>query len=1022
MEPARKHNPDIEPEVRPNLRVIKGGGESTPERGQLTSTPNLEETANDLSDQERRFGLIQGGGESTPERANLKAVPDNISPVRETEESGGWQTNISGNRRQEVALTLKGWLKKRGPLGVIAALLLGAGGGLGFFGLTLMPTTIAEHFQNDLNDLNASQQRKTVHIIGGKLGGDIRQKFSICNQVVSIRCKFKTLTPEMAKTFEEKGFKLGEKTDTNGRVAFTSLEFPDGTVVRSVEELNALLRNSVVANVALSGVYSIKNGIFVLGNFFKNALAKLKLSKVKKIEGSTDEEAKKSYEASVKGEKGTISTSATPDRPGDNATDEQKNNSQAANDAGNETSRAINEAIGKGQKIKALSIKVSNALAIPQLACLAYNMANYISISAKTIIAARFAQFAMIFLTLASTIKSGTNTSSEIKQGTDILAPSSFPEKIEDPDTGELVTNPHINKNALDAEAYKVVAYGDKTNLSKFARKFFIGGGALGVLQGIVDWLNEVIGRQNIRTTCKVVNSTAAAVVGFLAAPVFSAVIFGLTQILPVEEIAAAIVNQAIDAVAGADLTTNITGVDAGNAIFVGAATILGTASAKFGLKPGALAAIKANMADNHEYIERDIAMEKYLASKTPLDITNRYSFLGSLAFQIANIMPANGTTAGAAVKILSAFPKSISMITTNANAAYSMPVADYSETRFSQCKDDAYVSLGNVSPDMFCALRFVPFAPVDPDTVLNYMEGKAVAATTTPQLAKYKVSLAATGPQINTAGNPLPGSHLEKYTKFCAERTDPWGSSSLSLEEEASNVDTDWYTGKNCMADTVENQMASEYIGYHHVQKTVDNEKDPTATTQPGTGPIGGNSRDLARQIANRGSDIELPPATKTSLLAYADTGTAVNSCGQTYTLDADFLGTVLRLADKYRIKVNNIGFNTDRNPCFPADQHTAGKAIDINGIEIKGGGKTNWGFITYTPEEITIINSYAVDWLKTLAPNRGGVGQLGCLNGRYPSSGGFRITPPEGLTQINGNLQFEDSCDHLHIDARNR
>jgi hypothetical protein len=761
----------------------------------------------ELKDAERRVGQEAGNAASGNTATDSTNASRNVSNAKNSEQA--WNTNVSANnksaKKQSFGERAKGFLKKKGPMTAIGGGLLTGGGFLGFFGLTLMPVTIAEHFTNDTNDVNASSQHKSLNLLGKKLGGDVRKKLSICNKAISVRCKFNSLDKDLAAKYEEKGFKFGEKqVSTDGkRVTFTSIEFPTGEIAHNVQELTAILKNSAVANAAFNAVYSLKNSLFLVGNFFKGVLTGLNLTKQKKIEGKNKEEADKSFEDSAKGEKGTVSTEAVGKEAGDDASDEAKKEAQAATDAGNDTSRQINEAISKGSKLKTLSLKITNALAIPQLACLTYNMSSFIATIAKIKKAMRFAAFAMIFLTMASAIKANASSEAEISKGMSILAPSTYPTKVEDPETGEMIDNPNIGKNALDAEAYKVVAYGDQINLTGLATRFFIASGFLGVLEKIVTWLNDNIGKEAIKLTCKAVNNKVVQIISFLAAPIFSAVILGITSVLPIEEWAAELVNVAIDAAAGVDLTTDVTGVDAGNVIFIGAAVIMGTSAMKFGLKPGKLKAIKANIAANNELNQQDIAMKTYEASKTPLDINNRYSFLGAMATSLADYMPSIQqpfiSTIG---KAFAAIPNSLTMLTNNTKAAYSMPTADYSETRFNQCKDDVYATLKDkMDPDMFCAVRYVPNEYVDSDVVLDYMENNS---------------------QIDEiSGDPKPDTYLEKYMKYCVNREDPWGSTSVAAEEQTDEAT--WYTGEKCMDDTKENQMSSEYVGYRTSQGTLD-------------------------------------------------------------------------------------------------------------------------------------------------------------------------------------------------------
>lgn len=1001
-------------------------------------------TAGSLNDREK-----EAAGAATDSISSGDDTSGNINSTREREQAGPWVVGMTSQngpiRGKKTGRVLLNAMKKRGPIGVIAAIIFGGGGALGFFGFTLMPVGIAEHFVNDLNDLDAANHRKTMIIVGKKLGGDVNKKMSVCNSVVSIRCKFNTLDDKLVKDFEREGFKFGEKTTVGDRVGFSHIEFPDGTIVRNVNEFNALMRNSVIASSAFNAVYNIKNALFVKGSWYNKLLGKLNLTKAKKIEGDTKDKVDKSYEESVKGEKGTVQTKATPGDPNNN-TEEEKRRAAEANNAGNETQNQLNEAITKGQKLKTFALKVSNALAIPQLICLTYNMASYIGTLAKVKKAYMFAAFAMIFLTLAASIKANEATDAEVAKGMSIISPAQYPAKVLNPETGQWEDNPDIGENMTDSEAYRVVAYGDQINLLGIAKTLFVAAGFLGIIETIVKTINENFpgGKPAIKTTCKVVNSTAATVVSFLAAPLITGAMLAIVQVFPIEEWAAGLINMAIDAAAGADITAGAIGPTAGNLLFIGTATIMGTAAMRFGLKPGKLGKIKENMKSSRALLEQEVAMKTYEASKTPLDITNRYSFLGSMSYQLAQFMPSIGQQPALASvgKIISTVPGSFKAITKNAQAAYSMPVANYSETRFSQCHDPVYETFKDkFTPDMFCTIRYVPnlqtdssssalainlaedmtavdsigqgtsgFTDIDPNIVMNYL------------LDRNQID--------NVTGQAVAGSDYEKFTKNCTERTEPWGNTSKPIEEQS--ADTRWETGEACFDNTEFIKMAYEWPGNCSVQNTLDNEEGEGCIKGSGGAGGGGaapsptpsgDAKQMALAIAqmaeSAGGAIKFTNSTTIAGLkkfAASDGSAAhplpLNSCGVPFSLDPALLTVMLTLSNKYNILVNNIGFNDDRDNC-DSGQHPKGAAIDINMIALKSGG-TAGPPLNFSPQQLPIITSYANDWLATLAPNRGGVGQLGC--------GGFRVTPPPGATGINGNLHFEDSCDHLHIDARVR
>src|SRR5680860_520790 len=107
-EPARKYQ-DIEPDIRPNLSVLEGGGETTPERANLAAVKDLE---------------------SNPEQPSADSIEDqeaNGSNIIK----GPWENNVSGEKSapSKIVGRLSG-LKKKGPLATIITIVLGGGIGL----------------------------------------------------------------------------------------------------------------------------------------------------------------------------------------------------------------------------------------------------------------------------------------------------------------------------------------------------------------------------------------------------------------------------------------------------------------------------------------------------------------------------------------------------------------------------------------------------------------------------------------------------------------------------------------------------------------------------------------------------------------------------------------------------------------------------------------------------------------------------------------------------------------------------
>jgi hypothetical protein len=195
-------------------------------------------------------------------------------------------------------------------------------------------------------------------------------------------------------------------------------------------------------------------------------------------------------------------------------------------------------------------------------------------------------------------------------------------------------------------------------------------------------------------------------------------------------------------------------------------------------------------------------------------------------------------------------------------------------------------------------------------------------------------------------------------------------------------------------------------------------------ANTNPGgssvtVGPVTGSPRELAGKLAVAPNITWLNSATAAQLKLYSENGSIVNVCGIPMGVSPYLSGALLALGDKYKISISNIGFQAEKaRSCERGTfQHPKGNAIDIQYIEILGGAKTSPG-LDFAPGDAAIVNAFAKDFMALLPKEgdqyiRGGVGQVEC--GVGPADSIF----PTGSV---ATYIFEDSCDHLHIDVRNR
>ncbi|MDB5163218.1 MAG: peptidase [Candidatus Saccharibacteria bacterium] len=162
MEPNRKHTPDFEPDIRPDLRSIPGGGQSTPRRGNLSAVPN--NTSQELSD--------------TEQEGNVNDLPSNVTPIdinrKESEgdkvASGGWVDNSGqGGSTKKITLPKKvtAFFKKRGGiLGLIIALAIGGGALSTFFGPASMLINLAQNATLKNDTSSTAIQHRFMKVFG----------------------------------------------------------------------------------------------------------------------------------------------------------------------------------------------------------------------------------------------------------------------------------------------------------------------------------------------------------------------------------------------------------------------------------------------------------------------------------------------------------------------------------------------------------------------------------------------------------------------------------------------------------------------------------------------------------------------------------------------------------------------------------------------------------------------------------------------------------------------------------------
>lgn len=795
MQPNRKQNYDIDPNIRPRFGVIQGGNESTPERAQLKEADSV----NDVRDRERNFDVIDGGGESTPDRANLQeaGLNDNIDNTKEREENaGGWQDNVSGNQpsSDKSSISLKSRLMKKGPLGGIILLLVA--GGIGISGLlspALLLVQMKNIFQNDLNDAGTALSVRTQVMLTKKIGNTKNGFSESSDGKCGIKCKFGTVSDTLVRNLDTKGFKV-ETEQKFGRHVIKSMTFPDGHTVSNGKDFQAAMKDPARA-ASFNRVFNSKIAFFLNSKFGSILKTKFGLDKAFKLVGDTKDKFKASLRKSIGLPEATV---ADPSKPAPTAEESAKTG----------PFKGVMEKIG--------GLAGGKSAAGVGAACLGYNSSRAITVGVKAAKLSAYAAYAMTFLNAADKIVAGDNIDPNIVSYLGEQLTSTDPNKT----NADGTPNPMYGLDATSSTGYKASAYGDASPLPAYAQNDTIStAGIAGTMAALTTMVASDPTSRNIgHTLCSTINNPGAIVA--MCAPYIAAAGVGFLACLGTQAAVGFAISGVIGAVlpkvisAAVDANThlpdeNTKGVGAGNAMRIGSAAIFGGAAASYGLKAGSKSDIKKYLAYTSDIKKQDEAIARYEAKQAPFDIYNQYSFLGSLA-QNLNIASYAGTSVRSGVADLaSVIPRSLTSVITNSYADTTMSQSANKADQYGLCEDPALKAI-NVDGDANC----------NPSYVMSEEELSANNDTVTDWMINN-------GNIDANTGAAMPGSDYKLYLDNCANRTEPLGETSKGIEE-GNPGDYEWFIGANC-------QEQSERLTNFHVYKadisvnsTLDHEEEP--------------------------------------------------------------------------------------------------------------------------------------------------------------------------------------------------
>ena len=819
-EPARKHTPDIEPEIRPRFGVIQGGGESTDSRANLHSAPDQQ--TSELLDKENS-NVIQGPWGSGD---SLQDAEENPSQAV----SNGFYNPGNGQGQQKV--TLKNFFKKKGPLSIIIALLLGGGAG---FSIMFAPAIgiihLKETLMSDLNDQLAAVDARSVLVVKAKIKS-VQAGASVCANELSIRCKFSSFSKKQVTNFEKANFTIQGETK-GSRIVVTSLTHtnPDDntvTIIKDPNQLRTLANTNPALRKDLARAFNPRNATIrdtVASLFTRGTHARLTGSNTEDFKKSVNESIAESTtgfgreRARPNVEAGTVDEDEDIDRPASEETQATR----------------LQEATGNtGSVFAGAAVKGVSVVGALDSACTVKNTANLIEDTSKTLRAAQTAGFAMSILNSADRAKASDSTYTpemssfigDMMTATDtekeVYNESSALTGSGNTLTATKVANPYYGKSAFDSEGVRAAMYNDAPKLTARAQQYTIGGGLVGTLANINNEVDRVIGPGG-QGTCKIVQSAGVRIVGGVVG-IFLGVTSGGASLavsagasLAVAAALPLLESYLANMIAGKVVDADTKGVDAGNALFAGTGAILGGIAQKRGMKPATKSDLQTYLAQNNSTKDFYVALDREDAASEPLNIYNQYSFLGSLARSIAPVtVKASASTTGAVAAVPSIFSTAFQGLLPSANA-----VGTYNPERFEQCADSGYEKL-EIAADVFCNVRYVMSSEemnLDTDVVLDYMINNNF---------------------IDDTGNAVDGKAYKNWLDECVDREAGWGSAGSTDSGESGAAQAG--DGAACMQNTYQG-AESKYFRAFTMDKTLQEAMDDEPVVQPTSAQGDGNS-----------------------------------------------------------------------------------------------------------------------------------------------------------------------------------
>ena len=1022
--------------------------------GQHDKIEEYDRSADGLNDQEREFA----------KESDTAGSLDNTSPVEQRkaiadQEAAGSDRSLynqsSGKKgRGSQRSRLLAGAKRFGPSGGIAGLVLGT---FGLSAIVLTPMSLLVNFADTLSNHTSLGDHLYVKAGNSYMASLLKGEGRDC-ATSKIKCKFETISEKRMEEWKKRGINVtnAEKTIT-GRYKIRGLEYK-GKEVRTISQYKNLRFTDSEFNSLLKR-FPVRAYLLENGPFRKGTLAKFKLSLGQKFTSSKDtDKAKRQAANNTEMNK---QTKADVDEKGN--IDPKKTEEKGKKDEGK--IKSVSEKLKRAKTARQIAGGVTAATA---LGCMAYDIVRVVQASTVLLWNTELLEFGLPFLQAGAQAKeAGVNGGFDWETaeyfGDRLMQPITQKDINADPEDD--ITQDMLGKTAMDSKGVDAVINGSYASVNDgYASKYtgwMPADEVLGadIVQDIKGWVG---GADNIRSVCTVAKvGTAIASLGACAAklPQCLATYVAVTAVANMwgddilEKITEYLQKPALEAIADAGLNSSLHGPPLGQALVSAAGVMAGSmdAASGFTYAGSTSQALQAynDMYTDPDYIQDEIADGKAKAKENQFDASNKYSFAGQFVSKFASV-PWNGTLFSVFANLTSVVSNSQGMLVDS----YAQQQGLYQPIEVLNSDQQIKGTINNcTSPGMKdlgapCLGESGRAIPMMLPTVQNCLNRELVDSNTSCinnaihylSQQRYKDSDDKKQPYISEdTGEPTDwSSYKDKenaeedyknpmlmFMQYCGrDRVYPLGYTDKSTEEGTDGAGTnndDWYTGKSCIAGNGSKDETLAWMSYYYTMCIAisASEEGQNYCWDTEASPSEGDSN-VCSLLNNPHIHYE-QKTTEEDLRKLCSGESVKNFCGQNITLNPVLINAIVSNSSKYDITINNFGFYNDRqiNECSSQSwQHPKGNAVDISKIQKIGdataAGNGSYGSLSYSSSGVqNLVSQYATDFVATLPPNRGGVGQSQCgVHPKYPA----------GATGPEGYMSFEDSCDHLHIDVRDR